>query len=198
MCRHGDMVSALGKSGFHGPGVDRLCHHRSIPDPVKGQPESLRYGSFRKLGVPYFGVPIIRILLFRANLGYYIRASYSRKLPYQSSGALMISVNSGPAKPIRCRKAPTVGLEVRRLLMVFTVQDFGSLGLGLRVVRSRIHYPTQQHETLNPTPKKALASTLILVRCLSRDVHMAEGCLKGRRTFKVRVVEKLRSRLHGE
>ena len=34
-------------------------------------------GSFRKLGVPYLGVLILRILLFR----YYIRVPYSRKLP---------------------------------------------------------------------------------------------------------------------
>ena len=34
-------------------------------------------GSFRKLGVPYFGVLIIRILLF----GYYIRVPYFRNLP---------------------------------------------------------------------------------------------------------------------
>ena len=36
------------------------------------------YGSFRKLGVPYLGARIIRILL----LGYYIRVPYFRKLPY--------------------------------------------------------------------------------------------------------------------
>ena len=37
-------------------------------------------GSFRKLGVPFFGVLIIRILLFRA----YIKVPYFRKLPNQA------------------------------------------------------------------------------------------------------------------
>ena len=36
------------------------------------------YGSFRKLGVPYFGVLIIRILRFRVH----IKVPYFRKLPY--------------------------------------------------------------------------------------------------------------------
>ena len=35
------------------------------------------HGSFRKLGVPYFGVLIIRMLYY---LGYYIRVPYFRKL----------------------------------------------------------------------------------------------------------------------
>ena len=42
-------------------------------------------GSFRKLGVPYLGVLIIRILL----LGYYIRVPFYRKLPYRNPGYLL-------------------------------------------------------------------------------------------------------------
>ena len=38
------------------------------------------FGSFRKLGVPYFGILKIKILLY---LGYYIRVPYFRKLPYR-------------------------------------------------------------------------------------------------------------------
>ena len=34
------------------------------------------------MGVPYYGVLIIRILLFK--LGYHIRAPYFRKLPYST------------------------------------------------------------------------------------------------------------------
>ena len=44
----------------------------------------LSCGSFRKLGVPYFGVLIIRIRLFR----YYIRVPYFRKLPCMPGGDL--------------------------------------------------------------------------------------------------------------
>ena len=43
------------------------------------------YGSFRKLGLPYFGVLILRILLF--NLGYCTRVPYFRKLHYRHRGA---------------------------------------------------------------------------------------------------------------
>ena len=39
----------------------------------------LRIGSFRKLGVPFFGVLIIGSYY----LGYYIRVPYFRKLPYR-------------------------------------------------------------------------------------------------------------------
>ena len=41
-------------------------------------PRSPSHGSFRKFGVPYFGVLIIRILLFRVL---YIGVPYFRKLP---------------------------------------------------------------------------------------------------------------------
>ena len=41
------------------------------------------YGRFRKLGVPYFGVLIIRILLFRVL---YIRVPYFPKLLYAEEG----------------------------------------------------------------------------------------------------------------
>ena len=37
------------------------------------------FGSFRKVGVPYFGVPMIRILLYRVP---YMRIPYFRKLPF--------------------------------------------------------------------------------------------------------------------
>ena len=40
-------------------------------------------GSFRKYWVPYFGVLIIRILLFR--ILYYIRVPYFRKPPYEAT-----------------------------------------------------------------------------------------------------------------
>ena len=42
-------------------GIHKSSSKGSIRDLQKG----LGFGSFRKLGVPYFGVPIIRILLFR-------------------------------------------------------------------------------------------------------------------------------------
>ena len=42
-------------------------------------PQTAVYGSFRKLGDPYFGVLIIRILVFRVL---YQRVPYFRKLPY--------------------------------------------------------------------------------------------------------------------
>ena len=45
---------------------------------VEGLKVKLRYGSFRKFGVPYFGVLITRI-----HLGYYIRLPEFRKLPYE-------------------------------------------------------------------------------------------------------------------
>ena len=43
---------------------------------------SLGFGSFRKLGVPYFGVLTIRSYY----LGYYIRVPYFRKPPFRASG----------------------------------------------------------------------------------------------------------------
>ena len=39
--------------------------------------QALGFGGFRILGVPYFGVLFIRILL----IGYYVRVPYFRKLP---------------------------------------------------------------------------------------------------------------------
>ena len=48
----------------------------TIRVPLKG---SIRVWSFRKSGVPYFGVLIIR---------YYIRVPYFRKLPYNEDGVL--------------------------------------------------------------------------------------------------------------
>ena len=49
------------------------------------------YGSFRKFGVPYFGVLIIRILLFR----YYIRVPYFRKLQYESPNKGVLTMTMG-------------------------------------------------------------------------------------------------------
>ena len=53
-----------------------------------GSCASTYYGSFRKLGVPHFGVPIIRILLVR----YYIRVPYFRTLPYDVAFIEMVVV----------------------------------------------------------------------------------------------------------
>ena len=55
-----------------------------------------QHGSFRKLGVPYFGIPSIRILL----LGYYFRVPYFRKLPHHSSGKLITTAYKGARNPI--------------------------------------------------------------------------------------------------
>ena len=46
-------------------GPSHTCNDDRKSDALKVASLRLRCGSFRKLGVPYFGVPIIRILLFR-------------------------------------------------------------------------------------------------------------------------------------
>ena len=51
---------------------------------IKSMNQQPQSESFRKLGVPYFGVLIIRILLIETYyLGYYIRVPCFRKLPSQ-------------------------------------------------------------------------------------------------------------------
>ena len=45
-----------------GPSLQTTCE---AVQPTKLQPCRVLYGSFRRLGVPYFGVLITRILLFR-------------------------------------------------------------------------------------------------------------------------------------
>ena len=76
----------------------------------RDQPE-LRFGSFRKLGVPYVGVLIIRILLFR----YYIRVPGFRKPPFSvfASGATSASL-FGSGRRVESRMfAVEEGYDVR-------------------------------------------------------------------------------------
>ena len=59
---------------------------------VLEQEEIFKSGSCRNLGVPYFGVLIIRILLFRVD---YIGVPYFRKLPSIGTQRLLIYYDCG-------------------------------------------------------------------------------------------------------
>ena len=70
-----------------------------------------RYGSFRKLGVPYFGALIIYGSCY---LGYYLRVPYFRKVPYRGGSSGCGDLRSAPAFP---KLAEVVSQRVAQPLM---------------------------------------------------------------------------------
>ena len=63
----GDLAGSRPRGSGSIPGAKELRTRGGVGGGCLGQdyPDSYSYGSFRKLGVPYFGVLIIRILLLR-------------------------------------------------------------------------------------------------------------------------------------